>query len=249
MDKATKTTHFVYEKVAMDEKTEKVGAVFDSVAKRYDFMNDLMSGGMHRLWKRFTIELCQLKKGQKVLDLASGTGDIAKRLARLVGPDGTVYMTDINGNMLSQGRDRLIDQGIAGNIEYVQVNAETLPFADNSMDCVTIAFGLRNVTDIDKALSAMYRVLKPGGQCLILEFSKIAKPLQPFYDLYSFNVLPLMGKLVVNDASSYRYLAESIRMFPDQQELLERMENAGFGQCKYHNLAAGAVALHKGYKI
>jgi demethylmenaquinone methyltransferase/2-methoxy-6-polyprenyl-1,4-benzoquinol methylase len=243
-----KTTHFGYQDVPWDEKQKKVAGVFHSVAQKYDVMNDLMSLGIHRVWKRFTIELAGVRAGQRVLDIAGGTGDLAARFARLVGAAGEVVLADINDSMLRVGRQRLSDRGIAGNVQYVQANAEHLPFPDDHFDCITIAFGLRNVTDKDAALRSMYRVLKPGGQALILEFSKPNKALAPLYDLYSFRLLPLMGKLVADDAASYQYLAESIRMHPDQQTLMEMMEAAGFVQCQYHNLSAGIVALHRGYK-
>lgn len=244
-----KTTHFGYEEVPVDDKVNRVREVFDSVASKYDVMNDLMSLGIHRLWKRYTLELSGVRPGQRVLDLAGGTGDLAARFARLVGPQGQVVLSDINAAMLEEGRRRLLDQGIAGNVEYVLANAECLPFPDNHFDCITMAFGLRNVTDKDAALRSIYRVLKPGGQAMILEFSKVNKAMKPFYDLYSFKVLPMMGKLVANDAESYQYLAESIRMHPDQETLKGMMEAAGFERCAYHNLSGGIVALHRGYKF
>lgn len=245
-----KTTHFGYETVAESEKADKVRGVFDSVASRYDLMNDLMSMGIHRLWKRFAVELAGIRQGQQVLDLASGTGDLAARFAGLVGPEGKVLMTDINAAMLQLGRDRMIDRGHAGNIFYAQVNAETLPFPDNSFDCITIGFGLRNVTHKETALAAMYRALKPGGRILILEFSKPTfKPLEKIYDFYSFNLLPKIGKAVTNDEDSYRYLSESIRMHPDQETLKVMMEQAGFERCDYHNLTGGVVAIHRGFKL
>lgn len=232
------------------EKVEKVGQVFHSVASKYDVMNDLMSFGIHRLWKRFTVEAASLKAGQKVLDIAGGTGDLTRQFLRCVGDSGTVTLADINDSMLQQGRIRLTDEGLVGNIQYVQANAECLPFAENHFDCISIAFGLRNVTNIDAALSSMYRVLKPGGKMLILEFSKpIAPGLAPIYDIYSFKILPLLGKLVANDDSSYRYLAESIRMHPDQATLKHKMQQAGFERCDYNNLSGGIVALHTGYKF
>lgn len=244
-----KTTDFGYQKVAWEDKARRVGAVFDSVADKYDVMNDVMSLGIHRLWKRFTIELSGVRKGQRVLDLAGGTGDLAARLARLVGPEGEVVLADINGAMLAHGRARLMDQGIAGNVRFVQANAESLPFPDQYFDCITIAFGLRNVTDKDAALRSMLRVLKPGGRLLVLEFSKPSVPgLAPMYDLYSFKLLPLLGKLIAKDAQSYQYLAESIRMHPDQESLCQMMRQAGFEDCSYHNLSGGIVALHRGYK-
>ena len=243
-------THFGFEQVDVDEKVKRVAGVFHSVAEKYDVMNDLMSLGIHRVWKRFTLGQTGLKAGQRVLDLAGGTGDLALRMARMVGPSGEVVLSDINASMLERGRQRLIDAGVAGNVRYVQANAECLPFPDNYFDCITIAFGLRNVTDKDAALASMYRVLKPGGRLLVLEFSKpVAPGLSPVYDTYSFKILPLMGKLVANDADSYRYLAESIRMHPDQETLKAMMETAGFDKVKYHNLTGGIVALHKGFKL
>jgi len=243
-------THFGFEQVPVDEKVKRVAGVFHSVADKYDVMNDLMSFGIHRLWKRFTLSQTGLKAGQRVLDLAGGTGDLALRMAKMVGPSGEVVLSDINASMLSRGRQRLIDQGIAGNMRYVQANAECLPFPDDYFDCITIAFGLRNVTDKDAALASMLRVLKPGGRLLVLEFSKpVAPGLSPLYDTYSFKLLPMMGKLVANDADSYRYLAESIRMHPDQETLKEMMIKAGFDRVSYHNLTGGIVALHKGYKL
>lgn len=244
-----KTTHFGFEQVDWRDKQRRVGAVFDSVADKYDVMNDVMSLGIHRLWKRFAIELSGVRKGQRVLDLAGGTGDLAARLAHLTGPEGEVVLADINGAMLAHGRARLLDQGIAANVRFVQANAECLPFPDNHFDCITIAFGLRNVTDKDAALRSMYRVLKPGGRLLVLEFSKPSVPgLAPLYDLYSFKLLPLMGKLIANDAESYKYLAESIRMHPDQATLRDMLAAAGFEDVSYHNLSGGIVALHRGFK-
>ena len=244
-----KTTHFGFEQVGWNEKVRRVGAVFDSVAGKYDVMNDVMSLGIHRLWKRFAIELSGVRKGSRVLDLAGGTGDLAARLARIVGAEGEVVLADINAAMLAHGRARLLDEGIAGNVRFVQANAECLPFPDNYFDCITIAFGLRNVTDKDAALRSMYRVPKPGGRLLVLEFSKPKLPgLAPLYDLYSFKLLPLMGKLIANDAESYKYLAESIRMHPDQNTLRAMMETAGFEDCSFHNLSGGIVALHRGFK-
>lgn len=243
------TTHFGYREVDKEAKAGLVAEVFDSVAARYDLMNDLMSAGIHRLWKRFTIELSGVRKGNAVLDIAGGTGDLAARFAELVGPEGRVVLADINGAMLEVGRDKLLDTGRQGNIEFVQADAQDLPFPDDSFDCVTIAFGLRNVTDKDKALRSMLRVLKPGGRLLVLEFSKPANPLlSRAYDTYSFRVLPFMGKLVANDSESYQYLAESIRMHPDQQTLKDMMEHAGFSRCEYHDMTGGIVALHKGIK-
>jgi demethylmenaquinone methyltransferase/2-methoxy-6-polyprenyl-1,4-benzoquinol methylase len=243
------STHFGFESVPLEDKARRVRGVFDSVASRYDLMNDLMSGGMHRLWKRFTIEQAAVRRGQTVLDLAGGTGDLARKFASDVGSSGHVVLADINISMLQQGRRNLIDAGVAGNLSIAQVDGEKLPFANGSFDCITIAFGLRNITNKETALASMLRVLKPGGKVLILEFSRPIDVLKPAYDLYSFNVLPLMGRLVAGDAESYRYLAESIRMHPDQETLLELMQSAGFERCRYHNLAGGIVALHIGYKI
>ena len=245
-----KTTHFGFQTVNVEEKAERVRNVFDSVASRYDIMNDLMSLGIHRLWKHIAVDLAGVRNGMKVLDLASGTGDLSSRFAGLVGPDGEVVMSDINLAMLEEGRKRMVDEGHAGNIDYMQIDAESIPFPDNSFHVVTIAFGLRNVTDKEKALREMYRVLKPGGRALVLEFSKpTSKPLEKLYDFYSFKALPLMGRLVANDADSYRYLAESIRMHPDQETLRGMMEEAGFERCDYHNLTGGIVAVHRGFKL
>jgi demethylmenaquinone methyltransferase/2-methoxy-6-polyprenyl-1,4-benzoquinol methylase len=244
-----KTTHFGFETVDVDEKARRVRGVFDSVASNYDLMNDLMSGGLHRLWKRFTIEQAAIRRGQRVLDLAGGTGDLAKTFTRKVGTSGHVVLADINSSMLKEGRRRLTDAGVAGNLSIAQVNAEQLPFADSTFDCITIAFGLRNVTDKNAALESMRRVLKPGGKAMILEFSEPSASLKPAYDLYSFKVLPFLGKLVASDESSYQYLAESIRMHPNQDALLEMMQKAGFEKCRYHNLAGGIVALHIGYRV
>ncbi|MFI2812017.1 MULTISPECIES: bifunctional demethylmenaquinone methyltransferase/2-methoxy-6-polyprenyl-1,4-benzoquinol methylase UbiE [Microbulbifer] len=247
--KDRKTTHFGYQEVPVDEKAGRVADVFHSVAARYDVMNDLMSGGVHRLWKRLTIEMSAARAGQTILDIAGGTGDLTARFSRIVGPEGTVVLADINESMLRVGRDRLLDRGIAGNVEAVQADAQYLPFPDNTFDCITIAFGLRNVTDKDLALRSMLRVLKPGGRLLVLEFSKPeSKLLEKVYDQYSFRLLPFMGKLVANDADSYRYLAESIRMHPDQETLKQMMADAGFVDCEYHNMTGGIVALHKGIK-
>jgi demethylmenaquinone methyltransferase / 2-methoxy-6-polyprenyl-1,4-benzoquinol methylase len=246
-DKPAPKVDFGYEEVPAGEKASRVRAVFDSVADNYDLMNDLMSGGMHRLWKRFTLSQTGLKPGQRALDVAGGTGDLAAGLARQVGATGLVVLSDINWAMLSRGRDRLLDEGITGNVGFVQANAEKLPFADASFDCVTIGFGLRNVTDKPAALASMRRILRPGGQLLVLEFSRPAAGLKPFYDLYSFKVLPAMGRLVARDAESYRYLAESIRMFPDQPTLAGMMREAGFEDCRWHNLTGGIVAVHRGY--
>lgn len=245
-----KTTHFGFQTVDVDEKEDRVRSVFDSVASKYDIMNDLMSFGIHRLWKHIAIDLAAVRSGHKVLDLASGTGDLASKFAGLVGPEGEVVMSDINLAMLEEGRKRMVDDGHAGNVEYMQINAESIPFPDNHFNCVTIAFGLRNVTHKDQALREMHRVLKPGGRALVLEFSKpVSKPLEKIYDFYSFKALPLMGKIVANDSESYRYLAESIRMHPDQETLKEMMETAGFERCDYHNLTGGVVAVHRGFKL
>jgi demethylmenaquinone methyltransferase/2-methoxy-6-polyprenyl-1,4-benzoquinol methylase len=243
------TTHFGYKTVATNEKQKMVAGVFHSVAQKYDVMNDLMSFGVHRLWKRYAIEMAQVRNGQRVLDLAGGTGDIAALFAPRVGKEGQIVCADINSSMLSVGRDKLTDNGIIGNIDYVQANAECLPFADNYFDVITIGFGLRNVTDKDKALASMCRVLKPGGRLLVLEFSKPQHPLlTKAYDFYSFNILPTMGKLVANDSESYQYLAESIRMHPDQETLKQMCLNAGFDRCDVFNLTGGIVALHRAFK-
>lgn len=243
------TTHFGFREIPVDEKVRHVADVFHSVAGKYDLMNDLMSGGVHRLWKRITIERSGVRSGQSVLDIAGGTGDLTRKFSRLVGPTGKVVLADINDSMLKVGRDKLINRGTAGNVEYVQANAETLPFADNSFDVITIAFGLRNVTDKDAALRSMQRVLKPGGKLMVLEFSKTENiALTKIYDFYSFNILPQMGKLFANDAESYRYLAESIRMHPDQETLKDMMEEAGLVNCRYENMTGGVVALHTGIK-
>jgi len=244
------TTHFGFRQVPKQEKARLVRGVFDSVAEKYDIMNDLMSFGVHRLWKRFAIELAGVRPGQTVLDLASGTGDLADRFAGLVGPQGLVVMSDINASMLSVGRDRMLDRGHAGNMAFALIDAEQLPIADASVDLVTIAFGLRNVTDKESALAEMYRVLRPGGRALVLEFSHPTnRPLEKLYDIYSFGVLPRMGQLVANDAESYRYLAESIRMHPDQETLKGMMEAAGFERCDVHNLTGGIVAIHRGFRL
>ena len=243
------TTHFGYRTVASDDKAGLVRDVFDSVANRYDIMNDLMSAGLHRLWKRYTIDRAGVRPGNVVLDLAGGTGDLARALCGKAGPDGHVVLADINAAMLRQGRSRLIDAGVSGNLSIAQVDAQALPFADGTFDCVTMAFGLRNVTDKDAALASIFRTLKTGGKAMILEFSSPNGAIRPAYDLYSFKVLPALGRLVAKDADSYRYLAESIRMHPDQETLKDMMENAGFERCRYHNLAAGIVALHIGYRV
>lgn len=244
------TTHFGYKTVEAENKASMVADVFHSVAAQYDVMNDLMSFGIHRLWKRFTIDASGVRPGNKVLDLAGGTGDLTAKFSQIVGKDGQVILADINSSMLNVGRDKLRDRGLVQNIEYVQANAESLPFEDNTFDIITIAFGLRNVTDKDKALRSMYRVLKPGGRLLVLEFSKPEHEiLNKAYDFYSFNILPKMGELVAKDGESYQYLAESIRMHPDQDTLEDMMKSAGFEQTTYKNLTGGIVALHKGYKF
>jgi demethylmenaquinone methyltransferase / 2-methoxy-6-polyprenyl-1,4-benzoquinol methylase len=235
---------FGYERVSPDEKARRVRGVFDSVSGRYDLMNDLMSAGLHRLWKRYAVGVAAVREGARVLDLAGGTGDLARLFAKAAGPSGRVVLTDINHAMLSEGRDKLIDAGVP--LPVAQCDAERLPFADRSFDVVSIAFGLRNVTRKDRALAEMRRVLAPGGAALVLEFSKVAAPLAPAYDWYSFNVLPALGRLVAGDEASYRYLAESIRMHPDQETLKGMMERAGFDSVEYHNLTAGVVALHVG---
>jgi demethylmenaquinone methyltransferase / 2-methoxy-6-polyprenyl-1,4-benzoquinol methylase len=240
---------FGYERVPLREKAHRVRGVFDSVAGNYDLMNDLMSAGAHRLWKRFTLSLANLRPGQRALDVAGGTGDLAVGLARQVGERGLVVLSDINASMLQRGRDRLLNEGWVRNVYCVQANAERLPFPAGYFDCITIGFGLRNVTDKAAALASMAGALKPGGQLLILEFSHPTLPvLQPLYDAYSFHVLPLLGRLVAQDADSYRYLAESIRKHPDQEELLALMRTAGLEGCKFHNLSGGIVAVHRGYR-
>ncbi|MEX0732622.1 MAG: bifunctional demethylmenaquinone methyltransferase/2-methoxy-6-polyprenyl-1,4-benzoquinol methylase UbiE [Aquisalimonadaceae bacterium] len=243
------STDFGFQQIPLEDKTHRVRDVFRSVANNYDLMNDLMSAGLHRLWKRQTINMARLRPGHRVLDLAAGTGDLARLMARKVGPEGRVVMSDINEAMLAQGRSRLLDEGLTGNIEYVLADAEKLPFPDNYFDRVTIAFGLRNVTNKPAALAEVHRVLRPGGFLLVLEFSRVyVAPLRPLYDLYSFQVLPRMGKLVANDADSYRYLAESIRMHPDQNALKGMMEEVGLEDCDYTNMSGGVVAIHRGYK-
>ncbi len=243
------TTHFGYENIRREDKAKRVADVFHSVAAKYDLMNDLMSAGVHRIWKRFTLQLSAVREGNVVLDIAGGTGDLAAKFADIVGPQGRVVLADINDSMLSLGRDKLIDMGIAGNVVYARADAQCLPFPDDSFHCITMAFGLRNVTDKDLALRSMYRVLKPGGRLLVLEFSKPVSPLLgKIYDTYSFTLLPLLGKLVVDDADSYRYLAESIRMHPDQNALKTMMQEASFHECQYYNMMGGIVAIHKGVK-
>lgn len=247
---ASSTTDFGYQEVPVAEKAARVRAVFESVAGNYDLMNDLMSGGLHRVWKHFTLAQTGLRPGQRALDVAGGTGDIAAGMAKQVGPSGMVVLTDINAAMLGEGRDAMMDRGVVGNMRFSLANAERLPFPDSSFDCVTIGFGLRNVTDKGAALRSMTRVLKPGGQLLILEFSHPTAPgLKPIYDAYSFSVLPWLGKVVAKDADSYRYLAESIRRFPQQDALLDMMQDAGLEQCRYHNLSGGIVALHRGWRL
>lgn len=242
-----KKTHFGYQQVEEQEKARKVGAVFDRVADRYDLMNDLMSLGLHRLWKSFAIEIARPRRGERVLDVATGSGDLAKALGRRVAPDGEVWLTDVNRSMLARGRDRVLDGGLLA--PAVQCDAERLPFASGYFDCVTVAFGLRNMTHKDLALAEMVRVLKPGGRLVVLEFSKVWQPLQGAYDLYSFKVLPWLGARVAGDAAAYRYLAESIRMHPDQSQLAAMLEEAGLSRVEVFNLAAGVVAVHRGHRI
>jgi demethylmenaquinone methyltransferase/2-methoxy-6-polyprenyl-1,4-benzoquinol methylase len=243
----SETTHFGFQEVAEEEKAHKVEEVFSSVAQRYDLMNDLMSGGLHRLWKRFTVEQSFLRPGNRVLDVAGGTGDLSRLFAKKVGPTGQVVLTDINAAMLGIGRDRLLDEGLM--TPAVQCDAEKLPFVSNHFDCVCVAFGLRNMTHKEIALGEMWRVLRPGGRLLVLEFSRVWKPLQKVYDAYSFNVLPKLGAAITQDAESYRYLAESIRMHPDKESLKQMMEHSGLERVQYFNLSAGVVALHRGYKL
>lgn len=243
-------TDFGFEQVPSRDKARRVSSVFSSVAENYDLMNDLMSFGVHRLWKRYAVEIACVRAGQRVLDLAGGTGDLARQLVARVGAPGSVTLVDINADMLEAGRDRLVDSGILNGIDYVQADAESLPFPDNYFDLVSIAFGLRNVTSKERALASMLRVLRPGGQALILEFSTLVVPLlDPVYHRYLMNVLPRMGEAVAGDAKSYRYLAESIRLHPPQEELLDMMRRAGFERCRYHNLSGGIAAVHRGYKL
>jgi demethylmenaquinone methyltransferase / 2-methoxy-6-polyprenyl-1,4-benzoquinol methylase len=243
------TADFGFQEVPWAEKARRVRDVFDSVAERYDLMNDLMSGGAHRLWKQFTLRLTGLARGAQALDVAGGTGDLAAGLARQVGREGLVVLADINARMLQHGRDRLIDEGLTDNVQVVQADAEQLPFAEHSFHCITIGFGLRNLTDKSAALRSMCRVLRPGGQLLVLEFSRPVLPVvSRLYDLYSFGVLPRLGGIVTGDAGSYRYLAESIRRHPDQETLLRMMQDAGLEGCRYHNLMGGIVAVHRGYR-
>jgi len=241
-----KTTHFGFEQVDEEQKAGKVRGVFSSVAQRYDLMNDLMSAGLHRVWKRFAIELCGVREGAKVLDVAGGTGDLAMQLAKRAGDKGEVWLTDINAEMLARGRERLNDAGYS--LPAILCDAEKLPFANNYFDCVTVAFGLRNMTHKDIALDEMLRVLRPGGRLMVLEFSRVWQPLAPLYDAYSFKILPVLGKLVSKDADSYRYLAESIRVHPSQKELAAMMREAGFERVDYFNLSAGVAAVHRGFK-
>ncbi len=243
-------THFGYQQVETKEKAGRVADVFHSVANKYDIMNDLMSFGLHRLWKRSTVDLCQLHPGNKVLDVAGGTGDLAIKFAEKVGDKGQVILSDINSSMLKEGRNKVIDSGHFENIHLCQLDAEKLPFPDNYFDCITIGFGLRNVTDKNAALRSFHRCIKPGGRAIILEFSHVtSEVLQTIYDSYSFRILPKLGKMVTDDEDSYQYLAESIRMHPDQEKLKQMMQNAGFERCDYHNLSSGIVAIHKGYKF
>lgn len=242
----SKTTHFGFETVEETEKAKRVAGVFTSVAGKYDVMNDLMSAGLHRVWKRFAVDVSGVREGQRVLDVAGGSADLSRLFLKKVGSNGQVVLTDINNAMLRVGRDRLLDEGWSAPV--AQCDAEHLPFPDNHFDCVSIAFGLRNVTHKDVALREMQRVLKPGGRLVVLEFSRVAKPLEKLYDAYSFKLLPRIGQLIANDADSYRYLAESIRMHPGQEELKGMMENAGLEKVEYFNMTGGVVAVHRGYK-
>ena len=245
-----RTTDFGFEKVPLQDKSRRVSSVFTSVAENYDLMNDLMSFGVHRLWKRFAVELAGVREGQRVLDLAAGTGDLARLFVRRVGDTGSVTLADLNADMLEVGRRRLIDSGVLKAVAYVQTDAESLPFSDDRFDLVSMAFGLRNVTDKGRALASMLRVLRPGGQVLILEFSTLRVPvLDPLYRAYILNLLPRLGRIVAGDSDSYRYLAESIRLHPSQEQLLEIMKTAGFERCVYHNLSGGIAAVHRGYKL
>lgn len=250
-DNKADTTHFGYQQVPVGEKAKRVGEVFSSVAGNYDLMNDLMSLGIHRLWKRFAIDLADVRPGESVLDLAGGTGDLAAAFAKASGPEGRVVLADINNAMLVEGRDKLLDRGLMGDpLRFTQANAEALPFDDHSFDCITIAFGLRNVTDKDAALRSMRRVLKPGGRLLVLEFSTpTSAGLSRLYDQYSFKVLPMLGRYVAKDEAAYRYLAESIRMHPDQETLKGMMESAGLERCQVYNMTGGIVACHRGYRL
>lgn len=244
------TTHFGFEKVPTSEKANKVAGVFHAVAGKYDIMNDVMSAGVHRLWKKYTIETSGVRPGHHILDLAGGTGDLALQFSKKVGPKGQVVLSDINSSMLSEGRSRMIDAGVSNNMDFVLANAECLPFPDNYFNIITIAFGLRNVTDKAKALKSMYRVLKPGGRLLVLEFSKPTNPVfRTLYDQYSFKVIPKLGKLVSGDEASYQYLVESIRMHPDQDTLKNMVRDAGFEEADYINLTNGVVAIHRGFKL
>lgn len=250
IDSEERATDFGFEQVAWDQKKVRVGGVFDSVAPRYDLMNDVMSFGLHRLWKRFAIERTGLRRGDVAIDVAAGSGDLSLAMAKRVGSEGRVIVSDINANMLQTGRDRLIDAGIAGNVEYAIADAERLPVRDGCLDCVTIGFGLRNVTDKQAALREFFRVLKPGGRLVVLEFSKPQlAAVEPVYDAYSFQILPRLGALLADDAHSYRYLAESIRRHPDQETLLGMLEAAGFERCEYFNLTMGIVAVHVGFRF